>query len=153
VLPKFYEYYKNYLNFFCKGTFTSFYANNMMQEYGEYQAEIYYNINYVKKEGIKKKEKKGNIDEKNVEESENNKQNNISSLISFRTFFTKSIENSIRKVKNSKDELLYKKDMQELSNIKPLNDNKENTIYLPENTTVSIDDVITKKAPLLILLI
>lgn len=29
-----------------------------MQEYGEYQAEIYYNINYVKKEGIKKKEKK-----------------------------------------------------------------------------------------------
>lgn len=44
--------------FFCKGTFASFYANNMMQEYGEYQAEIYYNINYVKKEGIKKKEKK-----------------------------------------------------------------------------------------------
>lgn len=35
--------------------------------------------------------------------------------------------------------------MQELSNIKPVNDNKENTIYLPENTTVSIDDVITKK--------
>jgi hypothetical protein len=49
-------------------------------------------------------------------------------------------------VKNSKDELLYKKEMQELSNIKPLNDNKENTIYLPENTTVSIDDVITKKS-------
>ena len=146
VLPKFYEYYKNYLNFFCKGTFASFYANNMMQEYGEYQAEIYYNINYVKKEGIKKKEKKGNIDEKNIEETENNKQNNISSLISFRTFFTKSIENSIRRVKNSKDEILYKKNMQELSNIKPVNDNKENTIYLPENTTVSIDDVITKKS-------
>lgn len=36
--------------------------------------------------------------------------------------------------------------MQELSNIKPVNDNKENTIYLPENTTVSIDDVITKKS-------
>lgn len=61
----------------------------------------------------KKKElkegKKGNIDEKNIEETENNKQNNISSLISFRTFFTKSIENSIRRVKNSKDEILYKK--------------------------------------------
>lgn len=99
-----------------------------------------------KKKELKRRKKKGNIDEKNIEETENNKQNNISSLISFRTFFTKSIENSIRRVKNSKDEILYKKNMQELSNIKPVNDNKENTIYLPENTTVSIDDVITKKS-------
>ena len=149
VLPKFYEYYKNYLTFFCKGTFSSFYVNSMMQEYGEFQAEIYYNINYVKKEANKKKGKKENIDEKNHEQSKNN----MSGLISFRTFFTKSIEMNIKNDVNSKNKSIIKKEKEkklELSNIKPLkNDENDNTIFLPENTTVSIDDVITKKSSIM----
>ena len=146
VLPKFYEYYKNYLTFFCKGTFSSFYVNSMMQEYGEFQAEIYYNINYVKKEAISKKGKKGNFDEINPEQSKNN----ISGLISFRTFFTKSIEMNIKNDVNSKNEITKKEKKLELSNIKPLkNDENNNTIFLPENTTISIDDVITKKSSII----
>ena len=35
----------------------------------------------------------------------------------------------------------------ELSSIKPVkNDSDENTIYLPDNSTVSIEDIITKKS-------
>ena len=53
-IPKFEGYYKNYLTFFCKPTFSDFFANNIIQAYGEAKAEIYYNQNYGKK---KKKEK------------------------------------------------------------------------------------------------
>ena len=58
VLPKFYQYYKNYLNFFCKGTFCDFDLNEIMQEYGECQAEFYYNRNYGNRDRKSKKEKK-----------------------------------------------------------------------------------------------
>ena len=53
-LPKFEGYYKNYLTFFCKPTFSDFFANDIIQGYGEAKAEIYYNQNYGKK---KKKDK------------------------------------------------------------------------------------------------
>ena len=53
-IPKFSDYYKNYLKFFCNPTFTDFYANEIIQEFGEAKAEIYYNQNY----GHKNKEKK-----------------------------------------------------------------------------------------------
>ena len=156
VIPKFYDYYRNYLMFFCKPTFNNFYVNETIQEFGEKQAEVYYNNNYVTK---RQKGKKINIDDKNIEESESDKtsklissDNNETSLISFRTFFTNSVESMIKKGINkrinSKIYSIKKKESkkQELSNIKPNKiDNKDNTIYLPDNSTVSIEDIITKK--------
>ena len=53
-IPKFSEYYKNYLLFFCKPTFSDFFANDIIQDLAEIKAEIYYNANYRNK----KKEKK-----------------------------------------------------------------------------------------------
>ena len=53
-IPKFSEYYKNYLLFFCKPTFSDFFANDIIQDLAETKAEIYYNVNYRNK----KKEKK-----------------------------------------------------------------------------------------------
>ena len=53
-IPKFEGYYKNYLTFFCKPIFSDFYANEIIQGYGEAKAEIYYNQTYGKK---KKKDK------------------------------------------------------------------------------------------------
>ena len=94
VLPKFYEYYKNYLKFFCIGTLKNFYVNDIMQDYGENQAEIYYNINYKKKEKIKKKDRKENID-KNIKESNKSKSisnDNKNKLNSLQIFFKKSID-------------------------------------------------------------
>ena len=153
VLPKFYEYYRNYLKFFCIGTFNNFYINEIMQEYGENQAEVYYNINYKKKENLKKKDKKGNIDEKNLEETNKSKSNSndyMSKLVSLNIFFTKSIERTIKNFKNSNNNISLKNKDKELSNIKPLkNNSKNNTINLPDNSTVSSDDVITKKSSIL----
>ena len=154
VLPKFYDYYKNYLKFFCKSTFNNFYMNDLIQEYGENQAEVYYNINYKKKERIKKKDKKENIDDKNFEESKKNKNSqtdNMSNLISFNSFFTKSVENNIKNENNNNiNKKKQDKDLNELSNIKPLkNNSRQNTINLPDNSTVSIDDIITKKSSII----
>ena len=150
VIPQFYDYYKNYLHFFCKGTFTSFEINSMIQEYGENQAQIYYNINYRKKERNKNKD---NTNEKNIDDiddSGNNSNYNDSKKIDLVSFFTKSVENSIKKIKTSYEKKILSKKDKELSNIKPLkNSNKENTINLPDNSTVSTDDLITKKSSIL----
>ena len=54
-IPKFSDYYKNYLLFFCKPTFSDFFANEIIQSYGEAKAEIYYNKNYRNKNKEKKK--------------------------------------------------------------------------------------------------
>ena len=54
-LPKFANYYKNYLTFFCKPTFSNFYCNHIVQSFGEAKAEIYYNNNYGKNSKPKKK--------------------------------------------------------------------------------------------------
>ena len=152
VLPKFYDYYKNYLMFFCQATFNNFYLNEKIQEYGEKQAEIYYNNNYVVK---KKKGKKESINDKNIDEEDesskinaNSDSNNETSVISFRTFFSNSVESIIKKginlISNKKKE---EKNYKELSSIKPnLNESNNNTIYLPDNSTISIENIITKKS-------
>ncbi len=147
VLPKFYEYYKNYLVFFCKGTFRDFRINDIIQECGEKHAEIYYNRNYLK-ERTKKKEKKENIDENIFESNDKNEKHTLrDTKIPLSSFFTKSVENSIKNIINSHDNKLSKKENEkELSNIKP---SKENTIHLPDNSSVSIDDVITIKSSII----
>ena len=143
VIPKFYQYYKNYLIFFCKGTFCDFDLNEIMQEYGECQAEFYYNKNYGHKERKNKKEKKNKLDDNNNHEINNNLEN-VSDIKLLKLIFTKSIEYSIEKVQNSNGNILNKHE--ELSNIKPYNNNsKENTLILPDNSTVSTKDILTKE--------
>ena len=149
VLPKFYQYYKNYLRFFCKGTFCDFDVNEIMQEYGESQAEFYYNRNYGHKERMKKKEKKENIDGEGNNDNENNEENNEdmendSDLALLKYIFTQSIEKSIERVKNSYN-FSGKEKNEELSNIRPLNTSNDHTLILPDNSTISSDDIITKE--------
>ena len=45
-IPKFSLYYKNYLLFFCKPTFNNFSFNEIINDYGEKKAELYYKNNY-----------------------------------------------------------------------------------------------------------
>ena len=144
VLPKFYQYYKNYLNFFCKGTFCDFDLNEIMQEYGECQAELYYNRNYGHKDRKSKRDKKGNLDDIR-NESENNPEK-MSNINAAKSIFTKSIEYSIEKVKNSKNDIFNKNEKrEEISNIKPYNNSRETTMILPDNSSVSSKDIITKE--------
>ena len=143
ILPKFYQYYKNYLNFFCKGTFSDFYLNEILQEYGECQAEFYYNKNYGHKERMKKKEKKG-IDEANNNNEESYESENNSNNENIRSIFSKSIKYSIdiiqKSINNSNNE-----NHKDISNIKPANYSNDNSISLPDNSSVSYNDVITNQ--------
>ena len=149
ILPKFYQYYKNYLNFFCKGTFSDFYLNEIMQEYGECQAEFYYNKNYGNKDRTKKKEKKG-LDEmnNNHQNEESYESENASNVGNIRSIFSKSIKYSIDIIQNSynnNDCYNYNGKNKELSNIKPSNYSKDNSITLPDNSSVSYNDIITNQ--------
>ena len=45
-IPKFAVYYKNYLLFFCQPTFSNFVINDIINDYGEKRAELYYKNNY-----------------------------------------------------------------------------------------------------------
>ena len=141
ILPKFYQYYKNYLNFFCKGTFCDFYLNEIMQEYGECQAEFYYNKNYGHKERMKKKEKKG-LDDANHKNEESYESDNISNEGNIKSIFSKSIKYSIDIIQSSYNNNAKNKD---ISNIKPSNYSKDNSISLPDNSSVSYNDIITNQ--------
>lgn len=44
------KYYMNYLTFFCRPIFSSFYYNDFLQNYFNIQADIFYRKNYVDKE-------------------------------------------------------------------------------------------------------
>ena len=48
-VPKFASFYKNYLKFFCIPTFKDIYCNEMIHNYSEKKAELFYNENYRNK--------------------------------------------------------------------------------------------------------
>ena len=50
-LKQFFLYYLNYLTFFCRPVFHNFYYNNLLQYYNDIKADIFYQLNYKKKEG------------------------------------------------------------------------------------------------------
>ena len=85
-IPKFSDYYKNYLTFFCNPIFSDFFANKVIQNYGEAKAEIYYKKNY----GNKNKESKHKHKHKHNKE--------IAKTI-FNTLINESIEYVIKDTK------------------------------------------------------
>ena len=150
LIPKFYVYYKNYLKFFCRGFFIDFQANKIIQEYGEYQAELYYNKNY----GMKDKKSKKNKNDENINcNSSNNISNNSNynyNLNKLKILFTESIKNSINRVENSKliRNYIYKYNTNEISNI--LYNNKNETLTLNDDTKVyNNDNIITNENTLI----
>ena len=148
LIPKFYVYYKNYLKFFCRGFFIDFQANKIIQEYGEYQAELYYNKNY----GMKDKKSKKNKNDENINcnSSKNISNNSNYNLNKLKIIFTESIKNSINRVENSKliRNYIYKYNTNEISNI--LYNNKNETLTLNDDTKVyNNDNIITNENSLI----
>jgi hypothetical protein len=160
LLPKFYIYYQNYLKFFCRGLFTDFQANKIIQEYGECQAELYYNKNYGGKEKKSKKNRDENNDN-NIDDGENN--SNVSRTSSnvnkLRLLFTDTVKNSINRIENSKllQNYIYKYNTNEISNIfyksknetMTLNDDtkiyNEDNLMTNENSLINLIDVMIHK--------
>ena len=60
-IPKLYEYYKNYYNFFCRPVFRNFSIAELMSNYEDTKAEIFYKNNYADDEDEKKNKDKKKI--------------------------------------------------------------------------------------------
>ena len=118
-MPKIYNYYQNYLKFFCQPTFIVPFANQILKNYGDLNAEYFYKNNLInkrtkideKKLDIKNNESNNNY---NIINNENNLDQNIQSF--GKTVFTKSIKNSIDNIK-IEDFSLSEKKITKLSQI------------------------------------
>ena len=143
-IPKIYNYYKNYLKFFCKPTFIVSFANNIIKNYGDLNAEYFYKNNLDKK----KSKEKGKLLNQKINEN-NNDNNNINNEISlenkFKTpvgkiVFTKSIKNSIDNayidefsLSEKKNKKNYQNDSESIVKIFG-NDDDENNLMLNNNS-------------------
>lgn len=133
-LLKISNYYKNYLKFFCNPFFRNFKDNEVVQEYGDRKAEIYYKNNYGEQKN-KKKEKlvDENIDsmkeEKSFDEKLKKNKNNIKKLLT--TTIRNYIDiNPITDLNNSLSEsnmmnLSFYKNCKAFENSRTLFDNDE----------------------------
>ena len=142
-IPKIYNYYKNYLTFFCKPTFIVSFANNIIKNYGDLNAEYFYKNNLAKK-NTKNKDKLLNqkINDNNIDN--NNKNNEISLDNKFKhvgkIVFTKSIKNSIDNayiddysLSEKKNKLNNQNDSESIVKIFG-NDDDENNLMLNNNS-------------------
>ena len=76
-VPKFASFYKNYLKFFCIQTFKDIYCNEMIHNYTEKKAELFYNENYrKKKENNSYQEDYGIFEESESDEESDSKTSN-----------------------------------------------------------------------------
>ena len=89
-IPKFVNYYKNYLKFFCRPTFRHSKLNDVVQHYGEVCAEMYYNKNYGKKS---KKNKDGKKD----------KNGNANGGINNEKIFTDTVKGNINNISSHRN--------------------------------------------------
>ena len=71
-IPKFSVYYKNYLQFFCKPTYNNFQFNDLIQNYGEKKAEIYYKDHY--QGGLSNDEEDNGFEESSSSDESSNKE-------------------------------------------------------------------------------
>ena len=103
-IPKLFNYYKNYLQFFCKPNFDDAFCNLIIKNSGDLHAEYFYK-KFIEK-NKKNKNKEALIDEKNrfYEECKNNVNNNDNNEELVKTFFTKTIKNSIENIKDDYDD-------------------------------------------------
>ena len=128
-LPKIALYYKSYLSFFCRPFFKNFYLNNLIQNYYDTKAEIFYKETYENKNNQILKRKKKDLN------------NNFNNII-FDSKTKKIIENSnlLTTIDLNNDNL---KSSEDFFTIKTQNDG---LIDILNNLTInSINDPLKKK--------
>ena len=94
-VPKFASFYKNYLKFFCIPTFKDIFCNEMIHNYTEKKAELFYNENYrKKKENNSYQEDCGIYEESESDEDSDSKisNNNIE-----KTIFNETVKKKIER--------------------------------------------------------
>ena len=95
-VPKFASFYKNYLKFFCVPTFKDIFCNDLIHNYSEKKAELFYNENYKsKKEKNSLQEDYGLLEESESDEesdTSNANNNNIE-----KTIFNETVKKKIER--------------------------------------------------------
>ena len=156
-IPKFVSFYKNYLTFFCKPTFSELNLNDMIQIYSEKKAQLFYNENYKEDNNLK-------TDNTNNENDNNNNKNfivftpkikklisNEDSLINLTidnlthaTTANKSLENSLLKIINdlgksniNKKKIIISKDKNKKLNLNNNNNHNINNSLIKHNKNLS----------------
>jgi hypothetical protein len=89
-IPRFANFYKNYLKFFCKPTFSDFECNEIIQEHSEKKAELYYNQNFKNK-----KDKNNDADDGLFEDESESYTLQISKSKIEKTIFNQTIKKQI----------------------------------------------------------
>ena len=89
-IPRFANFYKNYLKFFCKPTFSDFECNEIIQEHSEKKAELYYNQNFKNK-----KDKNNDVDDGLFEDESESYSLQISKSKIEKTIFNQTIKKQI----------------------------------------------------------
>jgi hypothetical protein len=105
-MPKLYNYYKNYLLFFCKPTFIDSFSNEVIKNYGDLNAEYFYKNKLDRKKNKKdaKKVLDKNINYRNFNKDDANENEEL-----IKTVFTKSIKNSIDNINIEEDSIIINK--------------------------------------------
>ena len=92
-VPKFASFYKNYLKFFCIPTFKDIFCNEIIHNYSEKKAEMFYNANYKKKKEESEQKDCGLFEESESDEESDSK---ISKNIE-KTIFNETIKKRIER--------------------------------------------------------
>ena len=149
-IPKIYNYYKNYLKFFCVPTFIVPFANRIIKNYGELKAEYFYKIINQNNNLDKKNSKRNEIilDKKII--NDNNYNQFLETNLDFnfkqpgKIVFTKSIKNSIDNIDindfSLSDNKLNELPQNEGESIVKIfgNDDEDDTILLDNDSLFSI---------------
>ena len=117
-LKEFFDYYLNYLIFFCRPMLINIYCNNLLHYCNDVKADIFYKNNY------KKQEDGNNNDNENKKENNNNSEDNKS-------------DDNLKKEKEKVNIIIFDKETQNnidnssiiISSIHRINEEEQNTSY------------------------
>ena len=134
-IPKLSEYYKNYHNFFCRPIFRNFKYTNLMHNYGDNKAEVFYKNNYGNDEENKENENKENknINNNNNDEndSESSSLSSLDNITNNKTIFDKKTRQVIDNNTSNKGTITLTLDESTRNSLKDFNNknNNNNELY------------------------
>ena len=97
-VPKFASFYKNYLKFFCIPTFKDIFSNEILHNYSEKKAELFYNENYRnKKEKNSTQEDYGLLEESESDEDSDSRTSNSNLNNIEKTLFNETVKKKIER--------------------------------------------------------
>ena len=126
-IPKLSEYYKNYHNFFCRPIFRNFKYTNLMHNYGDNKAEVFYKNNYGNDEENKENENKENknINNNDENDSESSSLSSLDNITNNKTIFDKKTRQVIDNNTSNKGTITLTLDESTRNSLKDFNNKKK----------------------------